>query len=54
MRAAGDEAHSLAVLASETIRSIAEHAPDAALGRTFLAWTPVQAALDDLERLRRI
>ena len=54
MRAKGDEAHVLAVLAGETIRSIAERAPDAALERTFLAWSPVQAALDDLERLGRI
>ena len=54
MRAKGDEAHVLAVLASDTISSIAERAPDAALGHTFLVWTPVQAALDDLERLRRI
>jgi class 3 adenylate cyclase/tetratricopeptide (TPR) repeat protein len=54
MRAKGDEAHALAVLGSDTISSIAERAPDAALGRNFLAWTPVQAALDDLERLRRI
>ena len=48
------EVHALAVLASDTISSVAERAPDAALGRNFLAWTPVQAALDDLERLRRI
>jgi tetratricopeptide (TPR) repeat protein len=53
-RANGDEARALAVLAAETIASIAEHAPDAALRSAFLAWTPVQAALDDLERLRRI
>src|SRR5262249_8613886 len=53
-RAKGDEAHVLAVLASDTISSIAERAPDAALGRTFLAWTPVQTALDDLERVGRI
>jgi hypothetical protein len=46
--------HALAVLAAETIGSIAARAPDAALRSTFLAWTPVQAALDDLERLRRI
>jgi class 3 adenylate cyclase/tetratricopeptide (TPR) repeat protein len=50
----GEEMHALAVLAAETIGSIAARAPDAALRSTFLAWTPVQAALDDLERLRRI
>lgn len=54
MRTRGDEAQALAVLASDTISSIAERAPNAALGRIFLAWTPVQTALDDLERLRRI
>jgi len=53
-RSNGDEAHGLAALATETILSIAERAPEAALGRAFLSWTPVQAALDDLERLRRI
>ncbi len=53
-RAKGDESQALAVLAAETIGSMAERAPDAALRSTFLAWTPVQAALDDLERLRRI
>jgi hypothetical protein len=41
-------------LAAETIGSLAEGAPDATLRSTFLAWTPVQAALADLERLRRI
>jgi len=53
-RAQGDEMHALAALAAETIGSIAEGAPDATLRSTFLAWRPVQAALDDLERLRRI
>jgi hypothetical protein len=54
MRARSDEAHALAVLAAETIASITQRAPDAALGRTFLAWAPVQQTLDDLERLRTI
>ena len=53
-RAQGDEMHALAVLAAETIGSIAEGAPDATLRSTFLAWRPVQVTLDDLERLRRI
>ena len=54
MRPRSDEAHTLALLASETIASITQRAPDATLGRTFLAWTPVQQTLDDLERLRTI
>lgn len=53
-RAKGDEVHALSVLAAETINSIADRAPDPDLQRTFLAWAPVERALDDLERLRRI
>jgi tetratricopeptide (TPR) repeat protein len=53
-RGKADEAKTLAVLADETIRSIADRAPEAALRGTFLAWTPVQAALEDLERVRRM
>jgi class 3 adenylate cyclase/tetratricopeptide (TPR) repeat protein len=52
-RSKGDEVQALAVLAADTIRSIAERAPEAALRESFLAWTPVQEALEDLERLRR-
>ena len=53
-RAKGDEAHTLAMLAGDTITAIAERAPDAALRSAFLAWAPVQAVLEDLERLRRL
>jgi len=53
-RGKGDEVHALAALAAETIRSIAERAPDAALSRTFLDWPRVQTALEDLERLQRL
>jgi hypothetical protein len=53
-RSKGDEASAVAALAADTIRSIAERAPEAALRDTFLAWRPVQTALEDLERLRRI
>ena len=49
----GDEVQTLAALAAGTIRSIADRAPAASLRETFLAWTPVQTALEDLERLRR-
>ncbi|HEV8457003.1 MAG TPA: hypothetical protein VGR44_01790, partial [Methylomirabilota bacterium] len=52
-RAKRDEAHVVATLAAETIAEIAERAPDPALRHTFLSWLPVQAALEDLERLRR-
>jgi tetratricopeptide (TPR) repeat protein len=52
-RSKGDEAQTVAALAAETIRSIADRAPEATLRGTFLAWTPVQTALEDLERLRR-
>jgi tetratricopeptide (TPR) repeat protein len=52
-RSKGDEVQTLAALAADTIRSIADRAPEAALRGTFLAWTPVQTALEDLERLRR-
>ncbi len=52
-RSKGDEVQTLAALATETIRSVADRAPEAGLRETFLAWTPVQAALEDLERLRR-
>jgi class 3 adenylate cyclase/tetratricopeptide (TPR) repeat protein len=52
-RSKGDEVQTLAALAAETIRSIAERAPEPALRETFLAWAPVQTALEDLERLRR-
>ena len=51
-RSKGDEVQILAALAADTIRSIADRAPEAALQASFLAWTPVQAALEDLERLR--
>ena len=53
-RSKGEEAQVLASLAADTIRSIAGRAPEAALRDTFLSWTPVQAALADLERVRRI
>jgi tetratricopeptide (TPR) repeat protein len=49
----GDEAHAVATLAADTITAIAERAPDPTLRSAFLAWAPVQAALEDLERLRR-
>ncbi len=52
-RSKGDEVQTLATLAAETIRLIADQAPEAALRETFLAWRPVQTALEDLERLRR-
>jgi class 3 adenylate cyclase/tetratricopeptide (TPR) repeat protein len=52
-RSKGDEVQILAALAADTIRSIAERAPETALRESFLAWTPVQTALEDLERLRR-
>jgi tetratricopeptide (TPR) repeat protein len=52
-RAKGDEVHALSSLASETISSIADRAPDADLRGTFLAWAPVEKVLGDLERLRR-
>jgi tetratricopeptide (TPR) repeat protein len=52
-RSKGDEVQTLAALAAETIRSIADRAPEPALRETFLAWAPVQTALEDLERLRR-
>jgi len=48
------EAHTVAALAAETIRSIADRAPEAGLRETFLAWTPVQTAPEDLERVRRM
>jgi tetratricopeptide (TPR) repeat protein len=44
----------LVQLAAGTIESVAERAPDAALRRTFLGWSRVQDALEDLERLRRL
>jgi class 3 adenylate cyclase/tetratricopeptide (TPR) repeat protein len=53
-RSKGDEVLAVTALAADTIRSIAERAPEAALRETFLAWRPVQTALEDLERLRRI
>jgi tetratricopeptide (TPR) repeat protein len=52
-RALGEEAHVVARLAADTIQSVIERAPDAELRSSFLAWAPVQAALSDLERLRR-
>jgi len=52
-RPKGDDAHTVAALAAETIAAIAERAPDPALRSAFLAWAPVQAALGDLERLSR-
>jgi class 3 adenylate cyclase/tetratricopeptide (TPR) repeat protein len=52
-RSKGDEVQTLAAMAAETIRSIADRAPERALRETFFAWAPVQAALEDLERLRR-
>jgi len=52
-RSKGDEVHALAALAADTIRSIADRAPEAALRESFLAWTPVQEAIEDLDRLRR-
>jgi tetratricopeptide (TPR) repeat protein len=52
-RSKGDEVQTLAALAADTIRSIADRAPEAALRETFLAWSPVRTALEDLERLRR-
>ncbi|HET8579278.1 MAG TPA: adenylate/guanylate cyclase domain-containing protein [Methylomirabilota bacterium] len=53
-RSKAEEAFQLATIAADTIRSIAERAPDPALREAFLAWAPVQAALEDLERLRRL
>jgi len=53
-RAKGDEAPVVAVLAADTIRSVAERAPEPALRDTFLGWAPVCAALEDAERLRRL
>ena len=53
-RSKGDEVHTLAALAAATIRSIAERAPDAGLSRTFLNWSRVETALEDLERLQRL
>jgi class 3 adenylate cyclase/tetratricopeptide (TPR) repeat protein len=53
-RAKGDEAPIVAVLAADTIRSVAERAPEPALRDTFLGWAPVRAALEDAERLRRL
>jgi len=52
-RSKGDEVQILAALAADTIRSIAERAPETALRESFLAWTPVQAALEQLELLKR-
>ncbi len=52
-RALGEEAQVVARLATDTIQSVIERAPEAELRSTFLAWTPVQTALTDLERLRR-
>jgi class 3 adenylate cyclase/tetratricopeptide (TPR) repeat protein len=49
----GDDVQTLAVLAAETIRSIADRAPEAGLRESFLGWTPVQWALEDIERLRK-
>jgi class 3 adenylate cyclase/tetratricopeptide (TPR) repeat protein len=53
-RSKGDEVQTLAALAADTIRSIADRAPEATLRGTFLGWTPVQTALEDLERVRRM
>ena len=53
-RGKGDEAQTVAALGVETIRSIADRAPEAALRETFLAWAPVQRAFGDLERVRRM
>ncbi|MDO8475150.1 MAG: adenylate/guanylate cyclase domain-containing protein [Candidatus Rokubacteria bacterium] len=53
-RGKGDDATAVAALAADTIHAIAERAPEAALRETFLAWRPVQIALENLERLRRI
>jgi class 3 adenylate cyclase/tetratricopeptide (TPR) repeat protein len=47
------EAFDAVRLAVETIDATAARAPDAALRQTFLAWPRVQAAQEDLERLRR-
>ncbi len=52
-RSKGDEVQILAALAADTIRSIAERAPETALRESFFAWTPVQAALEQLELLKR-
>ena len=52
-RSKGDEVQTLAALAADTIRSIADRAPEAGLRESFLAWTPVQTALEDIERLRK-
>ena len=43
----------VARLAAETIDGVAARIPDPALRRTFLAWSRVQAALDDLSHLER-
>lgn len=48
-----DEAVATARLAADTIAAVAARAPDAAVKSTFLAWPRVQAAMEDLERIRR-
>jgi class 3 adenylate cyclase/tetratricopeptide (TPR) repeat protein len=48
-----EEALGAARLAIDTIECVAARAPDQALRRTFLDWRRVQAAREDLERLRR-
>jgi class 3 adenylate cyclase/tetratricopeptide (TPR) repeat protein len=47
------EAVGAARLAADTVDTIAGRVPDAALRRTFLAWSRVQAVRDDLDRLLR-
>ena len=56
-RTAGDRmerAYEAARLAADTIQSVADGLRDSALTTSFLSWSRVRAALDDLDRLRRV
>jgi class 3 adenylate cyclase/tetratricopeptide (TPR) repeat protein len=48
-----DEAATTGRLAADTIQIVAAQAPDDATRRTLLAWPRAQAAMEDLERIRR-
>jgi class 3 adenylate cyclase/tetratricopeptide (TPR) repeat protein len=48
-----EEAVVAARVAAETIEAVAARAPDPSFRDAFLAWARVQAAMEDLERLRR-
>ncbi|HET7874340.1 MAG TPA: adenylate/guanylate cyclase domain-containing protein [Methylomirabilota bacterium] len=52
-RGRAEEAHAMARLAADTIRAVADAAPEPRLRSSFLGLPSVRAVFDDLERLRR-